>query len=184
MMRRRIKQRRYEKLDDYIEVAMGSADRAASLTHRLLAFSRRQPLDPRITDVNTLVVGMEDLVRRSINETIALRIDPFPAAPCTTLCDAHQLENAILNLAINARDAMPDGGCLTIAVALVEALPPVSTGRWVHVSVTDTGTGMAPEVIARAFDPFFTTKPIGKGYGARALHDLRVCAAIRRQSGD
>ena len=178
IMRRRIRQQRFDKLEHYIEIAMGSADRAASLTHRLLAFSRRQPLDPRITDVNSLIIGMEDLVRRSINETIDLRIEPC-TTPCTTLCDAHQLENAILNLTINARDAMPTGGSLTIACTLVEAVPPTCTAKSVCIAVTDTGTGMTSEVVARAFDPFFTTKPLGKGTGL----GLSMIYGFARQSG-
>ena len=163
MMRRRIAQKRYDNLENYIEIAMGSADRAASLTHRLLAFSRRQPLDPRITDVNGLLAGMEDLVRRSINETIILNIVPCEAE-ATTLCDAHQLENAILNLAINARDAMPGGGRLTITTTIDDPVGPGGI-RSVVIAVADTGTGTAPDVVARAFDPFFTTKPLGKGTG-------------------
>ena len=163
MMRRRIAQKRYDSLENYISIAMGSADRAASLTHRLLAFSRRQPLDPRITDVNDLVSGMEGLLLRSINETIVLNIVPCEIE-ATTLCDAHQLENAILNLAINARDAMPSGGRLTITTTIADPLGPRDISS-VVISVTDTGTGMAPDVVARAFDPFFTTKPLGKGTG-------------------
>ena len=169
LMRMRIARGRTEDLERYIKNAMTSAQRAASLTHRLLAFARRQPLDPRPTDVNLLIAGMEDLLRRTIHEAIALEIDPTPDV-WATLCDPHQLENAILNLAINARDAMPDGGALTIATANSVAVDGGSTDRerlhdYVLVRVTDTGSGMAPDVVARAFDPFFTTKPIGQGTG-------------------
>ena len=169
LMRMRIARGRTEDLDRYIRNAMTSAQRAASLTHRLLAFARRQPLDPRPTDVNLLIAGMEDLLRRTITEAIRLAIDPAPDI-WATLCDPHQLENAILNLVINARDAMPDGGILTIATVNTVVAEGGSTDRGavhdcVQIRVTDTGTGMAPDVMARAFDPFFTTKPIGQGTG-------------------
>ena len=169
LMRMRIARGRTDDLDRYIKNAMTSAQRAASLTHRLLAFARRQPLDPRPTDVNLLIAGMEDLLRRTIHEAIALAIDPAPDV-WATLCDPHQLENAILNLAINARDAMPDGGTLTIATANSVAAEGGLIDReavhdYVLIRVTDTGSGMAPDVMARAFDPFFTTKPIGQGTG-------------------
>ena len=169
LMRMRIARGRTEDLDRYIKNAMTSAQRAASLTHRLLAFARRQPLDPRPTDVNLLIAGMEDLLRRTITEAITLAIDPAPDI-WATLCDPHQLENAILNLVINARDAMPDGGALTIATGNTVVAEGGSTdGGMVHdcvqIRVTDTGSGMAPDVMARAFDPFFTTKPIGQGTG-------------------
>ena len=169
LLRMRIARGRTDDLDRYIKNAMTSAQRAASLTHRLLAFARRQPLDPRPTDVNLLIAGMEDLLRRTIHEAIALAIDPTPDV-WATLCDPHQLENAILNLAINARDAMPNGGTLTIATANSVAAEGVSAdGGTVHdyvlIRVIDTGSGMAPDVMARAFDPFFTTKPIGQGTG-------------------
>ncbi len=179
MMRRRIRQNRIDKLDSYIDIAMSSADRASALTHRLLAFSRRQPLDPQHIDVSLLIEGMDALLRGSINETITLRFQPA-AEPCTTLCDPHQLENAILNLAINARDAMPDGGCLTIDTGLAQAPDDAGETRaYVCIGVTDTGTGMAPGVVARAFDPFFTTKPIGKGTGL----GLSMVYGFARQSG-
>ena len=169
LMRMRIARGRTDDLDRYIKNAMTSAQRAASLTHRLLAFARRQPLDPRPTDVNLLIAGMEDLLRRTIHEAITLAIDPTPDL-WATLCDPHQLENAILNLAINARDAMPNGGTLTIATAnsvAVEGEPANAgmVGDYILIRVTDTGSGMPPDVMARAFDPFFTTKPIGQGTG-------------------
>ena len=128
--------------------------------------------------MNTLILGMKDLIQRSITEAIDLRIEPSDV-PCTTRCDPHQLENALLNLAINARDAMPSGGRLTITTALLDSVAPRAGGRSVRVSVTDTGTGMPPAVVARAFDPFFTTKPIGKGTGL----GLSMIYGFARQSG-
>ena len=171
LMRSRIRSGRTESLERYIEMAVSSATRAAALTHRLLAFARRQPLDPKPTDANALTLGMSDLLRRTISESIDLRI-VTAADLWLTLCDPHQLENAILNLAINARDAMPDGGTLTISTRNCrsgEGETPVDAGiastEYVSIDVTDSGTGMPPEVIARAFDPFFTTKPLGQGTG-------------------
>ncbi len=167
LMRSRIARGRTEDLDRYIKSAMASAQRAAALTHRLLAFARRQPLDPRPTDANALVAGMEELLRRTISE--AIRLDIVKASALwATLCDPHQLENAILNLAINARDAMPDGGTLTIATANCLMPEPGADGPdrpYVCIRVSDTGTGMSADVASRAFDPFFTTKPLGQGTG-------------------
>ena len=171
LMQTRMRQGRTENLQRYIETAMASANRAAALTHRLLAFARRQPLDPRPTDVSALIGGMSELLRRTTSEAIELRVLSEPAL-WSTLCDPHQLENAILNLVINARDAMPNGGVLTIATTngRHEAKDPDLqklglTSEYVCISVSDTGTGMPPEVVARAFDPFFTTKPLGQGTG-------------------
>ena len=170
LLQTRLNQGRTENVARYINAAMTSANRAAALTHRLLAFARRQPLIPKSVDANQLVVSLEDLLRRTIGETIDLQI----AAPddlWLTLCDPNQLESALLNLAINARDAMPDGGKLTIATAnarldsITADTPALSPGDYVCIDVTDTGVGMSEEVAARAFDPFFTTKPIGQGTG-------------------
>ena len=139
-------------------------------TRRLLAFARRQPLVPKVVDVNQLVVSLEDLLRRTIGETIDLEIIALDSLWCT-LCDPNQLESALLNLAINARDAMPNGGKLVIATSnarlddVTADISALSPGDYVCISVTDTGTGMSAEVAARAFDPFFTTKPIGQGTG-------------------
>ena len=138
------------------------------LTHRLLAFSRRQTLDPKPTDANRLVAGMEDLIRRTVGPAVALEI-VTAGGLWPVLVDPPQLENALLNLAINARDAMPGGGRLTIETAnrWLDERPArergLVPGQYVSVCVSDTGTGMAPDVAARAFDPFFTTKPIGQG---------------------
>jgi PAS domain S-box-containing protein len=170
LLQTRLDQGRTENVARYINAAMTSANRAAALTHRLLAFARRQPLIPKSVDANALVVSLEDLLRRTIGETIDLDIVAAVGLWCT-LCDPNQLESALLNLAINARDAMPDGGRLTIATANARIngidadTPALLPGDYIRIDVTDTGTGMSPEVAARAFDPFFTTKPIGQGTG-------------------
>ena len=170
LLQTRLNQGRTENVGRYINAAMTSANRAAALTHRLLAFARRQPLIPKSVDANALVVSLEDLLRRTIGETIDLDIAAADDL-WGTLCDPNQLESALLNLAINARDAMPDGGRLTIATAnarldSVDAdTPALSPGDYICIRVTDTGVGMSAEVAARAFDPFFTTKPIGQGTG-------------------
>ncbi|MEA2922357.1 MAG: hypothetical protein QOF07_2320 [Bradyrhizobium sp.] len=174
LLQTRLNQGRTENVARYINAAMTSANRAAALTHRLLAFARRQPLVPTSVDVNHLVMSLEDLLRRTIGETIDLQIDA-PADLWSTLCDPNQLESALLNLAINARDAMPDGGRLTISTSNVSFesvtadMPALSSGDYICIRVSDTGVGMSAEVAARAFDPFFTTKPIGRapGWGFR-----------------
>jgi PAS domain S-box-containing protein len=171
LLESRLAQGRLSDVGRFITGAMASANRAASLTHRLLAFSRRQPLDPKPVSANPLILSMEDLLRRTTGEQIVL--DLILADDLwTTLCDPHQLENAVLNLAINARDAMPDGGRLTIETSncvLDETSPfwsqDMRPGAYVAVSVTDTGIGMSQETIEKAFEPFFTTKPIGQGTG-------------------
>src|SRR3954452_6825325 len=170
LLQTRLNQGRLDNVSRYIQAAMTSANRAAALTHRLLAFARRQPLLPKSVDVNQLVVSLEDLLRRTIGETIDLAIVAADDLWCT-LCDPNQLESALLNLAINARDAMPDGGRLTILTSnarldsVTAETPALSAGDYVCVAVNDTGVGMSAEVMARAFDPFFTTKPIGQGTG-------------------
>jgi len=170
LMKARLAQGRVNEVDRYITAAQGAAARAATLTHRLLAFSRQQTLEPKVTDANKLISGMEELVGRTVG--VGVEIETVLAAglwPC--FCDQNQLENAILNLCINGRDAMPEGGRITIetantfidrAAAIERDMP---RGQFVAICVTDTGVGMPPDVIARAFDPFFTTKPIGKGTG-------------------
>jgi PAS domain S-box-containing protein len=170
LLQTRLNQGRTENVARYINAAMTSANRATALTHRLLAFARRQPLIPKSVDANQLVVSLEDLLRRTIGETIDLEIAAPDDLWCT-LCDPNQLESALLNLAINARDAMPDGGKLTIATAnariagLTADTPALLPGDYICIEVTDSGVGMSAEVAARAFDPFFTTKPIGQGTG-------------------
>ncbi|WP_199286987.1 ATP-binding protein [Pseudomonas mangrovi] len=171
MMQRRIAAGRLDDIERYVEAAGASANRAAALTHRLLAFSRRQPLAPVPADANRLLLAMEELLRRSIGENVELLLQPASEL-WSVLCDANQLENAILNLALNARDAMPAGGRLSIATSnlclegesLQGSAAPVS-GEFVRLSVSDSGTGMPAHVIERAFEPFYTTKAIGKGTG-------------------
>jgi PAS domain S-box-containing protein len=171
LLEKRLAQGRLSDLSRFITGAMAAATRAAALTHRLLAFSRRQPLDPRPVAANPLIASMEDLLRRTMGEQIALDLILAPDL-WPTLCDAHQLENAVLNLAINGRDAMPDGGTLTIETCNCD-LDERSTfwsrdmrpGAYVCIGVTDTGIGMSQETIEKAFEPFFTTKPIGQGTG-------------------
>lgn len=184
LMQTRIRQGRISEIDRYIAAAQGASKRAAALTHRLLAFSRRQTLDPKPTDVNRLVIGMEELIRRTVGPQIALEV-VTAGGLWSAMIDSSQLESALLNLCINARDAMPEGGRITIETAnkwLDERaakdrdLPP---GQYLSLCVTDTGTGMTPDVIARAFDPFFTTKPIGQGTGL----GLSMVYGFVRQSG-
>lgn len=155
----------------FVDAAVDGANRAANLTARLLAFSRQQPLTPQTVDANRLVAGMSDLLRRALGESIQIET-VLSGGLWKTHVDASQLENAVLNLAVNARDAMPEGGKLTIETAnthLDEGYmvhhPDVAPGHYVLVAVTDTGGGMPPEVVAKAFDPFFTTKAAGKGTG-------------------
>jgi CheY-like chemotaxis protein len=166
-----VREGRVDTVERFADAAMSSAQRAAALTHRLLAFARRQPLDPRAVDANRLIASMEDLLRRTLGPAIETEL-VMDAALWRTLCDPNQLESALLNLAINSRDAMPDGGRLVIESANVElgasqaaALGGLVPGDYVTIAVSDTGTGMAPDVISRAFDPFFTTKPLGQGTG-------------------
>ena len=180
----RIAQGRFADVERYTAAAQGAAKRAAALTHRLLAFSRRQTLDPRATDVNRLVAGLEELIRRTVGPQI--EVEAVAAGGLwPTLVDPNQLENAILNLAINARDAMPDGGRLTIETgnrwldARAARERDLEPGQYVSLCVSDTGSGMTPEVIAKAFDPFFTTKPIGVGTGL----GLSMIYGFARQSG-
>jgi len=184
LLQTRMSQGRINDLDRYIAAAQGGAKRAAALTHRLLAFSRQQTLDPKPTNVNRLVTGMEELIRRTAGPAIEIEV-VGAAGLWTTLIDPGQLENALLNLCINARDAMPDGGRLTIETAnkwldgQTGRERDLTPGQYLSLCVTDTGTGMTPEVIARAFDPFFTTKPIGMGTGL----GLSMIYGFARQSG-
>ncbi|MDE1146254.1 MAG: PAS domain-containing protein [Azospirillaceae bacterium] len=171
IVRRRITQGRLNDLDRFMDASMASAQRAAALTHRLLAFSRRQTLDPKPIDVNDLVRSMEDLLRRTLGEQIEFRVN-MAADLAAARSDVNQLESAILNLAINARDAMPDGGILTIETgrqtldrAYAARHNGLAAGDYIMIRVSDTGMGMPPDVVAKAFDPFFTTKPIGQGTG-------------------
>jgi len=171
IIRRRIGRGQVDSLDRFMESAIASAQRAASLTHRLLAFSRQQTLDPKAVDVAELIESMEDMLRRTLGETVRLKTSA-PAGLWRAMSDVNQLENAVLNLAINARDAMPEGGRLSIEAENIQIDEATAArhaefkpGDYVVVSVTDTGEGMPADVVAKAFDPFFTTKPIGQGTG-------------------
>jgi PAS domain S-box-containing protein len=184
LLLRRIDQGRPDLAPRYIESAQGAVRRAAALTQRLLAFSRRQTLNPRPVNVNRLIAGLEDLIRRSVGPAIETEV-VGAGGVWSTLVDPHQLENALLNLCINARDAMPDGGRLTIETAnkwldqRAAGERELPSGQYVSICVTDTGTGMSPDVVARAFDPFFTTKPLGVGTGL----GLSMIYGFARQSG-
>ena len=171
LIRKRLAQGRTNDLEPFLAGAMASAGRAAALTHRLLAFARRQPLVPRAVLINPLVASMEDLLRRTLGEAIDLDLE-LAEGLWPTRCDPNQLENAVLNLALNARDAMPRGGRLTIATRneIIGADRGAShdesqPGEYVCIHVTDSGTGMDAETLTHAFEPFFTTKPAGQGTG-------------------
>jgi signal transduction histidine kinase len=185
-----ILQRRLKETDDRvraaIENARSGANRAATLTQRLLAFSRQQPLAPAATDANKLVAGMSDLLRRTLGETISVET-VLAGGLWRCHVDANQLESAVLNLAVNARDAMPDGGKLTIETAnaylddaYAAVREDVKSGQYVMIAVADTGAGMTPETMAKAFEPFFTTKPVGQGTG---LGLSQVYGFIKQSSG-
>ncbi len=174
-----------EKLRVLLREAQGAADDGAKLTGQLLAFGRRQPLNPRLADVGQLVSHFSDLLRRALGEAIELRTI-VSGSPGSALIDASQLQNALLNLALNARDAMPRGGRLTVEISpakldadYASMYPEVRTGNYVLISVTDTGSGMSAEVRQRAFEPFFTTKGVGAGTGL----GLSMVYGFTRQSG-
>ncbi|WP_295463242.1 ATP-binding protein [uncultured Pseudomonas sp.] len=169
LIERRLRQQRTDQLDRLLGGAQAYAERAASLTQRLLAFSRRQTLEAKATDVNELMLAMEELIRRSVGPAIDVQARPAPEL-WPSVIDAVQLESALLNLAINARDAMPQGGQLLLATANLPQTAPerpegLPAGDYVRVQVSDTGTGIAPDIRERIFDPFFTTKPPGQGTG-------------------
>jgi PAS domain S-box-containing protein len=171
LVRRRMASNTAADIPRLMDAASAAAQRAAALTHRLLAFGRRQSLDTRPNDVNRIVSGIEDLLRRTLGERIELMCK-LSGDLWTASTDANQLESALLNLAINARDAMPDGGRLTIETTNVQLddayaslHEDVQPGEYVAVGVSDTGVGMPPEILEKAVDPFFTTKPVGEGTG-------------------
>ncbi|KTB96518.1 MULTISPECIES: hybrid sensor histidine kinase/response regulator [Pseudomonas] len=184
LITKRLAQGRVGDVDRYVSVAQGAVRRAASLTHRLLAFSRRQTLSPRVTDVNGLIHDMEELIARTVGPEIDIKVvaqnDLWPA-----LIDHAQLESSLLNLCLNARDAMPNGGRIIIETAnasLEECTDPdhgIPAGEHLSIRVTDTGIGMSPDIAAKAFEPFFTTKPIGAGTGL----GLSMVYGFVRQSG-
>lgn len=168
-----------------LENALQGARSAAQLTHRLLAFSRRQALEPKRLDLNRVVSGMSDLIRRTLGETINVET-VLAGGLWTTHADANQVENALVNLATNARDAMPGGGQLMIETAntyldqdYVSHFGDVSPGQYVMLSVTDTGSGIPPNVLQEVFEPFFTTKEVGKGSGL----GLSMVHGFVKQSG-
>ena len=171
LLRRRVSRGKLDDLDSLIDLGVTSANRAAGLTHRLLAFSRRQSLDSKPVNINELVSSMGELLQRSINESITLEMH-LTDQLWTAEADPNQLESALLNLVLNARDAMPNGGKLVVETtnrhldsvftAAFGTLPP---GDYVELSISDNGCGIPESVIGRVFDPFFTTKPIGQGTG-------------------
>jgi signal transduction histidine kinase len=159
---------RNRQIKHYLDTAHDGIEKAASLTQRLLSFARRQPLTPKSLNLDELIRSMSPLLDHSVgsNVMIEYRLDSH----WPVLCDGNQMENAILNLVINARDAMPDGGKITLRTQDVHVdaehpLDDLQYGDYVHLCVDDTGTGMSEEVRSKAFDPFFTTKPVGKGTG-------------------
>lgn len=184
LLAKRIAEGRSAEAGRFVSAAQAAAQRATALTHRLLAFSRRQTLEPKGTAVENLARGMEDLIRQTIGPAIAFETR-YDAGLWSVLVDPGQLENALLNLCINARDAMPDGGCLRLEVSNLrmneaeDAGFDLAVGDYVRICVTDTGVGMTEDVIARAFDPFFTTKPLGQGTGL----GLSMIYGFVRQSG-
>ena len=184
MMQARLAQGRSVEAERCAGLAMHSAQRAAALTHRLLAFSRRQPLEPRAVSIHAQIDSMAEMLRRTIGPAIRLKVHAS-ADLWATRCDPNQLENALLNLVINARDAMADSGLLTISTANcpLDAGAPMhaqaGVGDYVRLTVSDTGVGMTPETISRVFEPFFTTKPIGHGTGL----GLSMVYGFARQSG-
>ncbi len=185
VLQKRLSMGRLDDVDRYIGIGRDSVRRAAALTHRLLAFSRRQTLDAKPTDVNRLIGGLEEMIRRTVGPSVSVEVVGAGGLWMTQV-DGPQLENALLNLCINGRDAMmPHGGRLTIETAnkwldeRAAAERDLPAGQYISVCVTDTGSGMTPEVISRAFDPFFTTKPMGQGTGL----GLSMVYGFVRQSG-
>jgi len=184
LLETRIAQGRTADLGRYFTAAQGAVRRASALTHRLLAFSRRQTLDPQPTNANRILADLEELVRRTVSPNIQVEI-VGASSLWPILVDRNQLENSVLNLCINARDAMPDGGKLTIEAAnrwldeRAARTQDLAIGQYVSICVSDTGVGMSDEVKRRAFEPFFTTKPLGEGTGL----GLSMIYGFARQSG-
>ena len=182
LIKKRIEQGRVDKVQSYADAALGAAMGAATLTHRLLAFARQQPLDPRPADINQHIRSLEELLRRTIGEHISLHLN-LSEHLSVALVDPIQLENAVLNLVINARDALPQGGNIWISTYAAHTQDDLklADGAYVALSVRDDGSGIAPEVIGKVFDPFFTTKPIGQGTG---LGLSTIYGFARQSAGD
>ncbi|QJQ10175.1 response regulator [Pseudomonas putida] len=180
LIRKRVAENRIEKVPAYADAALSSAMSAASLTHRLLAFARQQPLDTRPVDINERVRSLEELINRTIGERIVLQLE-LSREPKIALVDPIQLESAVLNLVINARDALAKGGHIWVSTAASFSLgdPNLQDGPYVAVTVRDDGCGIAPELLEKVFDPFFTTKPLGQGTGL----GLSTIYGFARQSG-
>ena len=186
LMHRRIGQGRTAEAASFVEAAQGMVERASALTHRLLAFARRQALQPKQVDVNALAAGMMEMIERTVGP--AVRIDlRLCSEAWAVLCDPNQLENTLLNLVINARDAMPEGGTLSIATrnarlgqAEIGNQDGAAPGDYLEIAISDTGTGMDETTRARAFEPFFTTKPLGQGTG---LGLSQLYGFVRQSSG-
>ena len=180
----KIEQGKVSEVDRYLSVALNASKRAASLTHRLLAFSRRQTLDAKVVNINRLITGMAELIRRTVGPQIDVEVVGASDLWMTSV-DVGQLESALLNLCINARDAMPSGGRITIETcnrwidSSTARKHDMTVGQYISMCVSDTGTGMTPDVAARAFDPFFTTKPTGMGTGL----GLSMVYGFAKQSG-
>lgn len=185
LIRKRLVLGRTEGLENYVQAGLDSAQRAASVTQRLLAFSRRQPLVNKLVDLRTAIHGLREMVGNAAGENIRLFIDVGEDL-WSVATDVHQFESAIINLAINARDAMPAGGTVTIEASNVYVseeqsllMDGLDSGEYVRTSVIDTGVGMPASVMAQAFEPFFTTKPIGQGTGL----GLSMIYGYAKQSG-
>lgn len=180
LVNRQIESGHPERVQRFVDAALGSARRAAALTHRLLAFARQQPLDTRPTDINDRIRSLEDMLRRTLGERIELHLDLSDDPPVASV-DVNQLENAVINLVINARDAMPDGGRIRVSTSTVSVRhdDELADGDYVMLTVSDNGAGIPPEVLGKVFEPFFTTKPLGQGTGL----GLSMIYGFARQSG-
>ncbi|MET0503774.1 MAG: response regulator, partial [Luteibacter sp.] len=180
LINRQVEAGKPEGVQRFADAALGSARRAAALTHRLLAFARQQPLNARATDVNERIRSLEDMLRRTIGEHVALELF-LSSSPVVASVDANQLENAVINLVINARDAMPGGGSIRVSTRLtrVDGHAELAAGEYVMLTVSDNGSGIDPSILDKVFEPFFTTKPVGQGTGL----GLSMIYGFARQSG-
>lgn len=184
MLQKKLGQGRFDDLGRYVTVALGAVQRGAALTHRLLAFSRRQVLAPRATAVDALISGMQELIQRAVGPSIDLNVSD-QAGLWSALIDPGQLENALLNLCVNSRDAMPNGGRISITAsnetvdAVLGAALDLAPAQYLRISVSDTGVGMDATIVSKVFEPFFTTKAVGEGTGL----GLSMVYGFARQSG-